>query len=137
LAAGAAAGRVVGISFQYLVHLFPNSRFLPHEDHIAPGVYALIGAAATLAGVTRTTISLVVIVIELTGTLDYVVPVAIAVLAAKVCSDAILAEGIYDLVIGLNQFPYLDVKEHHFGSHNLHDVVSQPPPSERKITQRS
>lgn len=125
LAAGAAFGRMVGITLQYLVYLYPDSTLLPERDHIAPGVYALIGAAASLAGVTRTTISLAVIVVELTGTLDYVVPVAIAVLAAKVTSDAILAEGIYDLVIHLNQFPYLDCKKvHHFGSKSIHDVVS-------------
>ena len=125
LAAGAAVGRILGVSLQALVHRFPQWSFLPPESHIAPGVYALIGAAATLAGVTRTTVSLAVIVVELTGTLDYVVPVAIAILAAKVSSDAILPEGIYDLVINLNEFPYLDCKkDHHFGSRSIHDVVS-------------
>lgn len=125
LAAGAAFGRILGISLQHLVHRFPHWTFLPAEDDIAPGVYALIGAAATLAGVTRTTVSLAVIVVELTGTLDYVVPVALAILAAKVSSDAILSEGIYDLVINLNDFPYLDCKkDHHFGSRSIYDVVS-------------
>ena len=125
LAAGAAFGRMLGVTLQYLAERFPNWTFLPAEAKIAPGAYALIGAAATLAGVTRTTVSLAVIVVELTGTLDYVVPVAIAILAAKVCSDAILAEGIYDLVINLNQFPYLDCKkDHHFGARSIFDVVS-------------
>ena len=36
-----------------------------------PGIYAMVGAAATLSGVTRTTISLDVIMFELTGTLTY------------------------------------------------------------------
>lgn len=135
LAAGAAFGRIVGVSLQHLAHRFPHWSFLPPEDHISPGVYALIGAAATLAGVTRTTVSLAVIVVELTGTLDYVVPVAIAILAAKVSSDAILAEGIYDLVIGLNDFPYLDCKkDHHFGSRSIYDVVSRSPVACRPIS---
>jgi chloride channel 3/4/5 len=135
LAAGAALGRIVGVSLQHLAHRFPYCSFLPPEDHISPGVYALIGAAATLAGVTRTTVSLAVIVVELTGTLDYVVPVAIAILAAKVSSDAILAEGIYDLVIGLNDFPYLDCKkDHHFGSRSIYDVVSRSPVAGRRIS---
>jgi len=116
---------MLGVTLQYLAERFPDWTFLPAEAKIAPGAYALIGAAATLAGVTRTTVSLAVIVVELTGTLDYVVPVAIAILAAKVCSDAILAEGIYDLVINLNQFPYLDCKkDHHFGARSIFDVVS-------------
>lgn len=60
---------------------------------------AQIGAAATLAGVTRTTVSLAVIVIELTGTLNYVVPVMLAVLVAKTVADGLEKRGIYDLVI--------------------------------------
>lgn len=44
-----------------------------HSSEIVPGVYALVGAAAALAGVTRTTVSLAVIVMELTGSLTYAV----------------------------------------------------------------
>jgi chloride channel 3/4/5 len=58
-----------------------------------------VGAAATLAGVTRTTVSLAVIVLELTNTLDYVVPIMLAVLVAKTVADALEKKGIYDLVI--------------------------------------
>lgn len=41
-------------------------------DCVIPGVYAMVGAAASLAGVTRSTVSLTVIMFELTGTLTYV-----------------------------------------------------------------
>lgn len=58
-----------------------------------------VGAAATLAGVTRTTVSLAVIILELTATLNYVVPVMLGVLVAKTVADAIEKKGIYDLVI--------------------------------------
>jgi chloride channel 3/4/5 len=84
---------------EYVTILYPGSPVLPHRKHIVPGVYALVGASATLAGVTRTTISLVVIVVELTSTLDYVVPVALTVLIAKTVADALESDGIYDLVI--------------------------------------
>lgn len=82
---------------------------------IVPGLYAMVravsiaseqnadktqvGAAATLAGVTRTTVSLAVIVVELTGTLNYVVPVMLSVLVAKTVADGMEKKGIYDLVI--------------------------------------
>lgn len=77
----------------------------------------MVGAAATLAGVTRTTVSLAVIMFELTGTLTYVTPVMIgdpillcslrilliytcsAVLFAKTVGDAMETRSIYDLVI--------------------------------------
>ena len=58
-----------------------------------------VGAAATLAGVTRTTVSLAVIVLELTATLNYVVPVMLGVLIAKTVADGLEKKGIYDLVI--------------------------------------
>jgi chloride channel 3/4/5 len=49
--------------------------------------------------VTRTTVSLVVIMLELTGTLNYVVPIMMAVLLAKTVADGLEKRGIYDLVI--------------------------------------
>jgi chloride channel 3/4/5 len=119
---------------------------------VTPGVWALIGAAATLAGVTRTTgepklvsperivtyinrpfvhpsVSLVVIILELTGDMAYTVPTAIAVLIAKAVADAIEDEGIYDLVIRMNQFPYLNAKKQHiFGNYRVADMVSARTP---------
>jgi chloride channel 3/4/5 len=52
-----------------------------------------------LAGVTRTTVSLAVIVLELTATLNYVVPVMLGILVAKTVADGLEKKGIYDLVI--------------------------------------
>lgn len=42
-------------------------------DDIRPGIYAMVGAASVLGGVCRVTISLVVIMFELTGGL-YLMP---------------------------------------------------------------
>ncbi|KAJ9123318.1 hypothetical protein QFC22_001517 [Naganishia vaughanmartiniae] len=124
LAAGAAFGRMVGLLLEYLTMLYPDSPVLPHRKHIIPGVYALVGASATLAGVTRTTISLVVIVVELTSTLDYVVPVALTVLIAKTVADALESDGIYDLVINMNSFPFLDSKkDHHFDRRDAVEIA--------------
>lgn len=61
----------------------------------------MVGAAATLAGVTRTTVSLAVIMFELTGTLTYVTPVMIGVWylhgmwlkLSFVCSRAVREDG--------------------------------------------
>lgn len=59
----------------------------------------MVGAAASLSGVTRTTISLAVIMFELTDSLSYVIPVMLSVLVAKTVADALEPKGIYDLVI--------------------------------------
>jgi len=86
----------------------------------------MVGAAAALSGVTRTTVSLAVIMFELTDTLTYAVPVMLAVLVAKTVADALEPKGIYDLVIELNQLPFLDVKtEYLWGSYQINDVTDR------------
>lgn len=64
---------------------------------ISPGIFAMVGAAAFLAGVSRMTISLCVIMFELTGELEYVLPHMIAILVAKWTADALGKESVYDL----------------------------------------
>eukprot|EP00794_Sanderia_malayensis_P007395 gene7395-8215_t len=71
----------------------------------------MVGAAATLGGVTRMTVSLVVIMFELTGGLPYIVPLMVAIMTSKWVGDAIIKGGIYDGHINLNGYPYLDNKE--------------------------
>lgn len=64
---------------------------------ISPGIFAIVGAAAFLAGVSRMTISLCVIIFELTGELEYVLPHMITILVAKWTADALRKESVYDL----------------------------------------
>ncbi|GME66260.1 H(+)/Cl(-) exchange transporter 5 [Neofusicoccum parvum] len=75
---------------------------------ISPGIFAMVGAAAFLAGVSRMTISLCVIMFELTGEIEYVVPHMIAILVAKWTADAISSEGVYDLAQTVLGHPFLD-----------------------------
>lgn len=115
LAVGACFGRIVGLIVQYVQWTRSDLRFFSwcsasDSSCIVPGIYAMVGAAATLSGVTRTTISLAVIMFELTGTLTYSIPVMISVLVARTVADAIQHKGIYDLVIDFSGLPYLDAK---------------------------
>ncbi|KAF4620845.1 hypothetical protein D9613_000727 [Agrocybe pediades] len=130
LGVGACAGRVMGIAVQYLQAKHPNASLFQScggdIDCIVPGLYAMVGAAAALSGVTRTTVSLAVIMFELTDTLTYAVPVMLSVLVAKTVADALEPKGIYDLVIELNQLPYLDSKhEYLWGSLQINEVISR------------
>ncbi|KAJ8108036.1 hypothetical protein ONZ43_g6547 [Nemania bipapillata] len=63
---GALFGRAVGIIMEIWQHNHPQffafSTCDPDVPCVTPGVYAIIGAAATLAGVTRLTVSIVVII---------------------------------------------------------------------------
>lgn len=76
---------------------------------ISPGIFAMVGAGAFLAGVSRMTISLCVIMFELTGELEYVLPHMIAILVAKWTADAISGEGVYDLAQAVLGHPFLDL----------------------------
>ena len=113
---GAITGRIVGVLFESLVYywptffLFAGECSTADEQCVVPGFYAVIGACAFLGGVTRMTVSLVVIMVELTGGLSYSVPLMCAALVSKLVGDALVGEGIYDAHIKLNNYPYLDVK---------------------------
>lgn len=69
--------------------------------------FAIVGAAAFLGGVSRMTISLCVIMIELTGSLEYAVPTMLAILVSKWVADAISREGVYDLAQNIMGHPFL------------------------------
>lgn len=113
MAIGALSGRAIGIIVEIAIRNHPT--FLPFARQcdpdlacINPGTYAIIGAAATLAGVTRMTVSIVVIMFELTGALTYVLPIMIAVMLAKWVGDAVGRRGIYESWIHFNEYPFLD-----------------------------
>ncbi|XP_029610026.1 H(+)/Cl(-) exchange transporter 3 isoform X2 [Salmo trutta] len=115
MAIGAIAGRIVGIAVEQLAY-YHHDWLVFREwcevgtDCITPGLYAMVGAAACLGGVTRMTVSLVVIVFELTGGLEYIVPLMAAVMTSKWVGDAFGREGIYESHIRLNGYPFLDAK---------------------------
>ncbi|KAH7914150.1 chloride channel [Hygrophoropsis aurantiaca] len=127
LGVGACAGRIVGIAVQWLQWRYPSSTVFEacggDMDCVVPGLYAMVGAAAALSGVTRTTLSLAVIMFELTDTLTYAVPVMLSVLVAKTVADALEPKGIYDLVIELSQLPYLDAKHEYLWNNASIDEV--------------
>jgi chloride channel 3/4/5 len=110
---GACIGRAIGIAMQQWHDAAPDAAMWNEcigtstSACVIPGVYGLIGAAAVLAGVTRMTVSLTVIMYELTGDPDYIVPIMLAVMTAKWVGDSLGGEGIYDEHILLNEYPYL------------------------------
>ncbi|BFZ53489.1 chloride channel [Savitreella phatthalungensis] len=119
---GAALGRVVGMLMQQWHRSFHDAWIFASCSNVAsgsdavgvlecvtPGVYAVIGAAAALAGVTRMTVSLVVIMFELTGALTYVLPIMVSVVVAKWVADFLVGkQGVYELWIQIRGFSYLD-----------------------------
>ncbi|RVE60342.1 hypothetical protein OJAV_G00180020 [Oryzias javanicus] len=101
MAVGAIAGRLLGVGMEQLAYYNHDSIIFrgwcsPGADCITPGLYAMVGAAACLGGVTRMTVSLVVIMFELTGGLEYIVPLMAATMTSKWVADAFGREGIYE-----------------------------------------
>ena len=85
--------------------------FIAEENCVTPALYAIVGACAFLGGVSKMTVSLVVIMFELTGGLTYIVPLMAAAMTAKWIGDGFVRGGIYDAHIELNGYPFLDNKE--------------------------
>ena len=115
MAIGALYGRTFGLFILHIQQANPNwlvfATCEPDVPCVTPGTYALIGAASALGGVTRMTVSIVVIMFELTGALDYVLPIMIAVMLSKWVGDVFSKKGIYETWIHLNGYPFLDNRD--------------------------
>ncbi|KAH6604276.1 chloride channel 3 [Trichoderma cornu-damae] len=115
MAIGALVGRAMGILMEIWVDnargFFLFKACTPDAPCITPATYAIVGASAALAGVTRMTVSIVVIMFELTGALTYVLPIMVAVMISKWVGDAFSRRGIYESWIHFNEYPFLDNSE--------------------------
>jgi len=117
IATGACVGRAFGLLFQAFHRSYPDLFLFsscspdPTIRCISPGFYAVIGAAALLAGVTRMTISLVVIIFELTGALSHVLPIMIVVMIAKWVADSFNVGGIYTVWLAMRRYVWLPQTE--------------------------
>jgi len=93
---GAGMGRLVG---ELLYTMF--------GDKIDPGLYALVGASAVLGGITRMTISLTVIMVEISNDINYLLPIMLALAISKAVGDK-FTHSLYDVHMDLASIPYLE-----------------------------
>ncbi|KAJ5964832.1 Cystathionine beta-synthase core [Penicillium vulpinum] len=127
---GGLMGRIVGHLIQYWALRHPTFFLFDScpaaagiESCVTPGVYALIAAGATMCGVTRLSVTLAVILFELTGSLNHVLPFSLSILCAKWTADAIEPRSIYDLLTDMNSYPFLDNKLQPTTDAELGDIV--------------
>jgi len=113
---GAAFGRLVGEAMHVW---FPEGvRYGDQISYILPGGYATVGAAAFSGAVTHT-ISISVIVFELTGQITHAVPVLVAVLISNAIAS-FLQPSCYDSIILIKKLPYLpDIIPSSSGAYNI------------------
>ncbi|KAJ2778488.1 hypothetical protein H4R18_004559 [Coemansia javaensis] len=111
---GAVFGRIVGTYMEYLTRANAQSPLFaqcpPDSRCVIPGIYALVGAGATLTGATHTTIAVVAILMELTGNLIYTLPVLVGVMTARWIAEYFSPSGIYDMLLEHAGHPYFDTK---------------------------
>ncbi|OJK01515.1 hypothetical protein ASPACDRAFT_26220 [Aspergillus aculeatus ATCC 16872] len=133
MAIGASFGRFVGILVQALHEAYPKSQFFascePDIPCITPGTYAFLGAGAALSGIMHLTISVTVIMFELTGALNYILPTMIVVGVTKAVGDCFGNGGIADRMIWANGFPFLDTKEDHVFNVPVSQAMTADPVS--------
>ncbi|KAF7977593.1 hypothetical protein HWV62_3192 [Athelia sp. TMB] len=102
IAIGASLGRAVGLLTQGLHRAYPTAWVFaacppdPTVRCVSPGFYAVIGASAMLAGVTR-----------MTRALSHVLPIMISVVISKMVADAFGKDGIYGVWIAMRKYPWL------------------------------
>ncbi|TKA40494.1 hypothetical protein B0A54_08951 [Friedmanniomyces endolithicus] len=130
---GGILGRIVGHAVQHFTLRYPNFFLFancPHDGNpescVVPGVYALVAAGATMCGVTRLSVTLAVILFELTGSLEHVLPFSLGILIAKWTADAVEPRSIYDLLTDMNAYPYLDAKARPIFTTELRDITHPP-----------
>jgi len=125
---GSSLGGAAGMSFQ---------QWLGHG--LSPSTFALLGAAALLAGIQRSTVSLCVILVEGTGQVKVLIPVIITVVVARYVADLITGHGLYELAMEISHYPYLEHRENRkLDIFKVRDIMSAPPvtlgPRERAHT---
>ena len=94
---------------------------------IDPGLYALVGAASTLGGITRMTISLAAILVETTNDADMILPIMLALVISKGVAD-LFGESIYELVLSNMGVVLLHAEPpHNIDLQTVNDVMSADP----------
>jgi chloride channel 7 len=111
--AGASYGRLIGTMLGPL-------------SNLDAGLCALLGAASFLGGTMRMTVSLCVILLELTNDLLMLPLMMLVLLISKTVADS-FNKGIYDQMVRMKGFPYMEAHAEPYMRHLVaSDVVSGP-----------
>ncbi|XP_031109836.1 putative chloride channel-like protein CLC-g isoform X1 [Ipomoea triloba] len=110
---GAAYGRFVGM-------------IVSGRSNLNHGLFAVLGSASLLGGSMRTTVSLCVIILELTNNLLLLPLIMLVLLVSKTVADSFNGN-IYDLLVQAKGFPFLEAHaEPYMRQLTVSDVVTGP-----------
>ncbi|XP_057977478.1 chloride channel protein CLC-c isoform X2 [Malania oleifera] len=111
--AGASYGRLLG-------------KLLGPLSDLDKGLFAILGAASFLGGTMRMTVSLCVILLELTNDLLLLPLVMLVLLISKTVADC-FNKGVYDQIVRMKGLPYMESHAEPYMRHLVaSDVVSGP-----------
>ncbi|XP_024361602.1 chloride channel protein CLC-d [Physcomitrium patens] len=119
---GATYGRLVGI-------LVVNAS---RKNSVDEGTYALLGAASFLGGSMRMTVSLCVIMVEITNNLQLLPLIMLVLLISKAVGDA-FNNGFYEEQVKLRSLPLLESRPQRF----MRTLAAKDAISTRKVVQFS
>lgn len=112
---------VTGASYGRFVGMLVGS-----HSNLNHGLYAVLGAASFIGGSMRMTVSLCVIILELTNNLLLLPMIMLALLVSKTVADAFNGN-IYDIIMKIKGFPYLETHvEPYMRQLTVGDVVTGP-----------
>jgi chloride channel 7 len=113
---GATYGRIVGM----IMGIFYT------KGTFDEGVYALLGAASFLGGSMRMTVSLCIILLELTNNLLLLPLIMLVLLISKTVGDC-FNDGLYSLHVHIKGIPFMEAHPPRFMSHlSARDAITQP-----------
>lgn len=111
--AGASYGRIVGTLLG------------PFTD-LSAGLFAVLGAASFLGGTMRMTVSVCIILLELTNNLLMLPLVMVVLLISKTVADC-FNKGVYEQIVRMKGLPYMEAHAEPYMRHMVAgDVVSGP-----------
>jgi len=99
------------------------------DSEISPSTFALLGVAALLAGIQRSTVSVCVILVEGTGQIKVLLPAIITVVVSRYVASLVYREGIFEAVMEWKNLPYLDHSDNkrRYDAIEVRDIMSDPP----------
>ena len=109
LVMGSCIGRFWGlVALDIATHIGMTQEQLNGEvwSWIDPGVFAMVGAGAYMAGVSRLTLSLAVIVMEMTNEVHFLLPILLGIMTAKWTAD-LLEHPLYHALLEFKNVPFL------------------------------
>ncbi|PSS08425.1 Chloride channel-like protein CLC-g [Actinidia chinensis var. chinensis] len=110
---GASYGRLVGM-------------LIGSQSNLNHGLFAVLGSASLLGGSMRMTVSLCVVILELTNNLLLLPLIMLVLLVSKTVAD-VFNGNIYDIIMKLKGFPYLEAHaEPYMRQLTVSDVVTGP-----------